>query len=91
MDKPISIRTIENGYIFTLPNHAFDQYVLTKEGNQWTLNQINNDNYTKQITPFEAYILERTVSDRIPEGDTLVNNVTGVNFDQSSGIINEIN
>ncbi|MCI7204546.1 MAG: hypothetical protein MSA15_00905 [Clostridium sp.] len=24
MDKPISIRTIENGYIFTLPNHAFD-------------------------------------------------------------------
>ena len=91
MDKPISIRTIENGYIFTLPNHAFDQYVLTKEGNQWTLNQINNDNYTKQITPFEAYILERAVSDRIPEGDTLVNNVTGVNFDQSSGIINEVN
>ena len=88
IEKRIQIQTTDNGYIFRFPNHAFDQYILTKEGNQWTLNQVNNDGYNQPLTLLENYILKRVITDRMNEGDSLINNVATINFDQSCGISN---
>lgn len=69
MDKPIHLIWHDDTKItFTLPNFNQEIYLAKNEFGVWVSN-LTVDMMRNQMTPMEIYLIERAITDKIPEGE----------------------
>ena len=69
MDKPINLVWHDDSRItFTLPNFDQEIYLAKNQFGIWVSN-LTQDMMRNQMTPMEVYLIERAITDKIPEGE----------------------
>ena len=69
MDKPVHlIWHDDNRITFVLPNLNQEIYLAKNEFGIWVSN-LTQDMMRNQMTPMEVYLIERAITDKIPEGE----------------------
>ena len=69
MDKPIHLVWHDDTrIIFTLPNFNQEIYLAKNQFGIWVSN-LTQDMMRNQMTPIEVYLIERAITDKIPEGE----------------------
>ena len=85
MDKPIHLVWHDDTRItFILPNFNQEIYLIKNEFGIWESN-LTQDMMRNQMTPMEAYLIERAIADKIPEGEVFNAqfNISHLGFDEN--------
>lgn len=85
MDKPIHLVWHDDTRItFTLPNFEQEIYLAKNEFGIWISN-LTQDMMRNQMTPMEVYLIERAITDKIPEGEIFDAqfNISHLGFDEN--------